>query len=90
MTTPHAAGRPPDVPPDLYAAAVLTNEWEDSELGIANLRDRIAAALAAARRDGEAIGYERGRRDFQFRPEGDNHHNAALCPYCSPREEGGQ
>lgn len=29
-------------------------------------------------------GYEQGRRDFQFRPEGDNHHNAALCPYCSP------
>jgi hypothetical protein len=22
---------------------------------------------------------------WYFAPEGDNHHNAALCPYCSPR-----
>lgn len=21
---------------------------------------------------------------FRFRPLGDNHHNAAACPYCSP------
>lgn len=42
----------------------------------------IAQAIA----DAEKRGYERGRRDFQFAPEGDNHHNAALCPYCSPKE----
>lgn len=48
--------------------------------GQAYLIKRIAAALDLA----ETRGYERGRRDFQFRPEGDNHHNAALCPYCSP------
>ena len=23
-------------------------------------------------------------REAQFAPEGDNHHNAAACPYCSP------
>lgn len=40
----------------------------------------IVAALAEA----EQRGYERGRQDFQFSPSGDNHHNAALCPYCSP------
>lgn len=22
--------------------------------------------------------------DLQFRPSGDNHHNAMLCPYCNP------
>jgi len=41
--------------------------------------DRIAnheAALTAAR--------EEGARNSQFRPEGDNHHNAMLCPYCNP------
>lgn len=27
---------------------------------------------------------------MQFSPTGDNHHNAALCPYCSPdpRDDG--
>jgi hypothetical protein len=24
-------------------------------------------------------------KEQAFRPMGDNHHNAALCPYCSPR-----
>lgn len=43
--------------------------------------DGLVAQLVA---DAETRGYERGRSDFQFRPEGDNHHNAALCPYCSP------
>jgi hypothetical protein len=43
---------------------------------------RIEQAVA----DAEARGYERGRRDFQFQPEGDNHHNAALCPHCSPQK----
>ena len=27
-------------------------------------------------------------RRVSFGPEGDNHHNAAECPYCSPREPG--
>jgi hypothetical protein len=55
-------------------------------------RDDVAAALLPVVREygdqraaeAERAGYERGRRDFQFSPEGDNHHNAALCPYCSP------
>lgn len=52
-------------------------------------RDALTAAdevadLRAKVADAERRGYERGRRDFQFQPEGDNHHNAALCPYCSP------
>jgi hypothetical protein len=50
-------------------------------------RHAIAAALAAERAAAEERGYERGRRDFQFQPSGDNHHNAALCPYCSPPAE---
>lgn len=36
--------------------------------------DAIHAALVAA--------YERGCAETQFRPLGDNHHNAAACPYC--------
>jgi hypothetical protein len=45
----------------------------------------VVASLAREQAaEAEARGYERGRRDFQFAPEGDNHHNAAMCPYCSP------
>lgn len=47
-------------------------------------RDVKEAVVSVALDDAEARGYERGRRDFQFAPEGDNHHNAARCPYCSP------
>lgn len=46
---------------------------------------RIEEAVAEA----EERGYERARRDFQFQPSGDNHHNAALCPYCSPGASAG-
>lgn len=24
--------------------------------------------------------------EIQFSPSGDNHHNAALCPYCNPKQ----
>lgn len=37
-------------------------------------RAELAAELAAAE--------ERGRLQGQFSPIGDNHHNAAACPYC--------
>jgi transposase len=52
-------------------------------LALPEMRDALAAQEEAERR-----GYERGRRDFQFAPEGDNHHNAALCPYCRPALDG--
>lgn len=44
----------------------------------------VLAAMRHREQQAEERGYERGRRDYQFAPEGDNHHNAALCPYCSP------
>lgn len=65
--------------------------WALYEAGIVGHRrtdpDSPAAALLPVveelRREAAAEGYERGRRDFQFEPSGDNHHNALLCPYCS-------
>jgi hypothetical protein len=50
---------------------------------VREIADRRAA-------EAERRGYERGRRDFQFAPEGDNHHNAAMCPYCSPAAAAGR
>lgn len=25
---------------------------------------------------------------LRFSPEGDNHHNASMCPYCTPQNDG--
>ena len=63
-------------------AAEMCADW--ARRGVGPVAPAIAAALEQAAADAERRGYERGRRDFQFAPEGDNHHNAALCPYCSP------
>lgn len=41
---------------------------------IADLRGRLAEALEDAKR-------------ARWAPMGDNHHNAAACPYCSPESE---
>lgn len=27
---------------------------------------------------------------LRFSPLGDNHHNAAMCPYCTPKASGSQ
>lgn len=36
--------------------------------------------------EAEIIEMDRERRGERFSPIGDNHHNALLCPYCSPKE----
>ena len=41
----------------------------------------LEALEAAERRAGEA---EARIAEVQFRPLGDNHHNAMACPYCNP------
>jgi hypothetical protein len=55
--------------------------------------------LAAVRRDLAKYGItvrrlvatiaevERERDEARFSPLGDNHHNAAACPYCTPKTE---
>jgi hypothetical protein len=65
--------------PGLPADEAYRRHPQQIDRVVAEMQRLVGQATAAEQR-----GYDRGRRDFQFAPEGDNHHNAALCPYCSP------
>jgi hypothetical protein len=49
------------------------------------IRERYSHAAVVTRERDEA---RRERDEARFRPGlGDNHHNAAICPYCTPKAE---
>ena len=47
------------------------SHYDEKNCVVCNLERELAAALKLA-------------NDNLFRPIGDNHHNALLCPYCNP------
>jgi hypothetical protein len=67
-------------PADPHAVGFVWDRYADGPYILAACRavPALLAALSAA---------ERERDEARFRPLGDNHHNAAACPYCSPASE---
>lgn len=56
-----------------------SNEWQHDCANWANRAMKAEDRVAALERDVQW---------YKFAPLGDNHHNAALCPYCNPTGAG--
>ena len=57
------------------------------EAAAQNLRERDAALARAKAAEAEVVRLKEEVEWARAHPGGDNHHNAALCPYCSPTLE---
>lgn len=73
-----------------YTVQMELNEIREQQIQmILGFTDQIEEVVVEAGADHPEI-YRRLAEDLllrlQFAPLGDNHHNASLCPYCTPGE----